>query len=1507
MRLTQYSAILCQSNSLMLFFVMYQIKLSPYAKTFYNEWLLEPEGYRYNMLVADQTLYGKLDVEKLNRALQRYILDNVLLNSHVLEVHGEPHWVKNNEISALEYVDQPVEQAELLEYVRRSFDIYTGPLYRFKLLHLGEGVHRFIIVLHHLVMDGISLNTGLFETISHYYNDEKAVPWCSVDRQIEKITKMEEVLSANLEVNKTQYKAFWNEQLDDIKSIDLRFLKSRHTMMQLAEDCNPVGELRFSYGALEQAKLERISQKHNMTPYSFSQGVFAILLNRYTGYKQLAIGYPIAIKEYIDFIYGAQINLNLIPYKFDESTTVLELLSQGSHFFDITMRNSLKHGYYPIANILQEKSNKNLLNVCFSQSSFRDKPFTLRGVIKVETSNELSMDGVANDILLFEQEPNANQLNYRVKYDKRSIDEELLNNFINSYKKLFLEILNDLDSGYSDRYVSHYELLDQEQYQKIVYDYNRTEKEYPREKNIHQMFEEQVDKSPGQIALVCDDVQLTYSLLNERANQLACYIRKNVSINPDDLIALFVDRTEFMFIAALAALKAGGAYVPIDVNNPDKQISYILKDSNAKVILTNSLHQRRIAKILEKDMNITDEDGKCAVMPLLIGVDSREMQKELSKLPEKNLEPLKNFSSANLAYVIYTSGTTGVPKGVMVEHKNVINFIFSLSDDGDEAPENATFIAPYAFDASILDMWPNLLLGNKLYIVKSEVLRDVEMMKNFVIKNKINKIFMPAALLKVHYKWLSEIETIKKLVTGVEAIGFFYVNKLSNIKKIINGYGLTETTVYSICYNIESVQRDDLIVPLGKPMSNTQAYVLDHHLSVLPIGAIGELFIGGDGVARGYLNRPDLTKENFISNPFKKEKTGNEVNSDRLYKTGDFVRMLPDGNLEYIERRDSQLKIRGYRIELGQIEHVLASYPDIKQAIVLAKEQIDPKNKEVINKKIAAYYVADSLLDEQAIRKFLTKRLPDYMLPDSLFFLKEVPLTINDKLDINALPEPVFESDEQYISPSNEKEKLLCKVFSEILGVPLIGINDDFFKLGGDSLSAIKLTSVLQANFDIRVSDVFNLRTPRNISKNLLYGENVLKKTLEGIKEFYKNKQTNNKSISENTRIKLDNYLRSVNQMEVDASLIKDIKNILLTGGTGYLGCNILNELLKSTKYHVFLLVRADTQERATNRIREKFKFYFDKSLDDFLGNRVTVIKGNLEMPLCGMSKQEYQQLINKVDSIIHAAALVKHYGDQEEFYSANVLATTNLLDLCQLTKMKDFHYISTLSVLNFEFALEHETHIYTEDDEPERLKKSHNLYNITKLQGEIQAIKYRDYGIKSNIYRVGNLAFISENFRPQKNIENNAFFNWLQCLLKIESIAEEISTIEVSQVDLAAKAVVKIFDKEQLNNRVYHVFNPNLISLANFLTSDTASFIKVLTIDEFIDLIMQHLANYHHHDLILKFLLRQGWLDGKSVQNATVNQVLQNRTQAILKQLNFEWPSITLQTFKCYLAQLPL
>jgi surfactin family lipopeptide synthetase A len=1486
---------------------MYQVKLSPYAKTFYNEWLLEPDGCRYNMLVADQTFYGQLDVERLGRALHRYVLDYVLLNSHVQEIEGEPYWVKNNEISALEYVDQPLGQAELLEYVRRSFDIYTGPLYRFKLLYLGEGVHRLIIVLHHLVMDGISLNTGLFETISNYYNDEKAVPLCSLDSQIEKITALEETLSANLKSNKDQYKAFWHEQLDGVESIDLRFLKSRNTTMQLAADCNPVGEIRFSYGESEQAKLERIHQQYKITPYSFSQGVFAILLHRYTGNEQLAVAYPIAIKEYIDFMYGAQINLNLIPYKFSKSTTILEVLSQSLNFFDLTMRSSLKYGYYPIANILQEKSNNKLLDVCFSQSSFRDKPFTLNGITKVETSNELSMDGVANDVLLFEQEPGVNQLNYRVKYDKRSMDEELLINFINSYKKLFFEILDDLDNGHNDKYVNDYDLLEKEQYQKMIYDYNKTEKDYPREKTIHQMFEEQVDKTPDQIALVSDDVQLTYHLLNERANQLAYYIRKNASVNPDDLIVLFLDRTEFMFIAALAALKVGGAYVPVDVNSPDKQISHVLNDSKAKVILTNSLYQRRIAKILEKDMNIASRDGERAVIPLLIGVDDKETKKELSKLPGKNLEALKNFSSANLAYVIYTSGTTGVPKGVMVEHKNVINFIFSLSDDEDQTPENATFIAPYAFDASILDMWPNLLLGHKLHIVKSEVLRDAEMMKSFVIKNKINKIFLPAALLKIHYTWLSKIETIKKLVTGVEPIGFFYTNKLSNIKEVINGYGLTETTVYSICYKVDSVQEDNLIIPLGKPMSNTQAYVLDNHLSVLPIGAIGELFIGGDGVARGYLNRPELTKERFISNPFKKEKAGNEINNDRLYKTGDFVRMLPDGNLEYIERRDSQLKIKGYRIELGQIEHVLASYPGIKQAIVLAKEQVDPKNKEVNNKKITAYYVAQNPLDEQAIRKFLVKRLPDYMLPSSLCFLKEVPLTTNDKLDFNSLPEPILKSDERYIAPNNEKEKLLCDVFSEILRIPLVGINDDFFKLGGDSLSAIKLTSILQANFDIRVSDVFNLRTPKNISKNLLYGENILKKTLEGVKEFYKNKKTKNKVAPESTKLKLDNYLKSINQIKIDPSLQKEIKNILLTGGTGYLGCNILNELLELTNYHVFLLVRADTQEIAINRIKEKFKFYFDKSLDDFIGNRVTIVKGNLEAHLCGMSDQEYQQLATKVDSIIHAAALVKHYGEQEEFYSANVLATTNLLELCRLTNMKDFHYISTLSVLNFEFVLDHESHIYTEDDEPEHFKESHNLYNITKLQGELQTIKYRDYGIKSNIYRVGNLAFISENFRPQKNIENNAFFNWLQCLLKIESIAEEISTIEISQVDLAAKAVVKIFDKEQLNSRIYHVFNPNLVSLTNFLASDTNSSIKVLPIDGFIDLIMQHLANYHHHDLILKFLLRQGWLDGQSVQNATVNQVLQGKTQEILKQLNFEWPLITLQTFERYLAQLPL
>ena len=714
-------------------------------------------------------------------------------------------------------------------------------------------------------------------------------------------------------------------------------------------------------------------------------------------------------------------------------------------------------------------------------------------------------------------------------------------------------------------------------------------------------------------------------------------------------------------------------------------------------------------------------------------------------------------------------------------------------------------------------------------------------------------------------------------------------------------YGITETTVHVTYKAIEKKDIEE-ITCIGKVIPDMKIFILDTNLRPLPYGAIGELYIGGAGLARGYLNQPDLTREKFIANPFQTAEEKLQNQNGRLYKTGDLVRMLPDGNLEYLGRNDLQVKIRGYRIELAEIEHTLVNYPGIQQAVVLARNAM---GQVVTDKYLAAYYVAEQPLDSSKIRGYLATQLPDYMWPAVLVHLDKLPLTINGKLDLKALPEPIFASHIEYMPPGNEQERLTCLAFAKILNIKKIGIYDDFFNLGGDSLKAIKLTTTLQAHFDIKVADIFQWRTPQRIAAQAHFGSDFLRQKLKQVKRFYQAKDYKNHGLNKSAQVKLDRYLSSISQLQIDAKLQKPIVNVLLTGATGYLGCNLLYQLLMTTSYNVFLPIRASTQAEAIKRLNRKFQFYFNQSVIEYHGSRVFIIQADLEKVDLGLAPPTYQMLQAKIDSIIHNAALTKHYGEYDKFYAANVQATRNLLELAKLTRLRDFHYISTLSVLNTESTLEQDNYLYTEDDAPQYLTESQNVYNQTKLQGEQLVVKYREYGLTSNIYRVGNLAFMAQNYRAQENLADNAFYNWLNCLLTIKGVAQAFNKVQLSQTDLTAQAIVKLFDKSRLTNAIYHIFNPYLFDLANFFTNSIIFGVETLSLSRFIDRIIEYLEQPAYQELMIKFLLRQGWLEESNMEKVTTMQVLQIRTHHILKQLQFSWQPIDESAFAQYLQAI--
>jgi amino acid adenylation domain-containing protein/non-ribosomal peptide synthase protein (TIGR01720 family) len=585
--------------------------------------------------------------------------------------------------------------------------------------------------------------------------------------------------------------------------------------------------------------------------------------------------------------------------------------------------------------------------------------------------------------------------------------------------------------------VAELPLLTKAERDQLLVEWNDTQVDYPKDKCLHQLFEEQVEKTPDAVAVVFEDQQLTYREINARANQLAHYL-KSLGVKPETLVGICVERSVEMVVGLLGILKAGGAYVPLDPNYPQERLSYMLEDSQLPILLT----QQNLLKKLPQRKTQTicmDEDWQ-----------------NFADHSQDN--PYREVKSDNLAYIIYTSGSTGKPKGTMILHSGMVNYLSWCTKTYNVANgEGSTVNSSLGFDATITSLFSPLLVGKMVVLLSEE--GEIEALKTALCSNtKFSLVKITPAHLEILNHLLDEeqvnIQT-QAFIIGGEALSekvTSFWKKSAPATRLINEYGPTETVVGCCTYEVGKPSFPRGNIPIGRPIANTQLFILDKHLQVVPIGVTGELYIGGDGLARGYLNCPELTQEKFISNPFLNSK------SERLYKTGDLVRYLSDGNIEYLGRIDHQVKIRGFRIELGEIEAALSQHHAVREAVVLAQERLQE------GKHLVAYIVIEKQqsVSNSELRRFLKEKLPEYMVPSVFIKLEALPLTPNGKVDCKALLAPATarpELEKAFVAPSTPVETKLVEIWSQVLGLKQVGIYDNFFELGGDSIISIQVVA----------------------------------------------------------------------------------------------------------------------------------------------------------------------------------------------------------------------------------------------------------------------------------------------------------------------------------------------------------------------------------------------------------------------------------------------------------------
>lgn len=1472
----------------------YQIPLSPYARVFYDEWLLNPQSYRYNMVCADCLLKGTLDVQRLRLALKRYVADHLLLNSHIQLINAVPYFIKNKKIDLLEYSESIVSDKDLFDFVTAPFDLHCGSLYRFKLIKISDMTYRFIVVFHHLVMDGVSLSNGLFKKVSAYYNDPNYTETISLYEQIDKLDTFQEKCYEDLQNNKSVFRQFWQEQLDNLEPLDLRFLMSSEVTEEffLEDVINPIREIYFELEPKLINILEAIKARYQISSYFFSQFIFALVLHRYTQQTDFAISYPVVIKPGVDFLFGAQVNIALMPYRFNPEICPCDLLEQLKAKLNKIKKHPGKYSYYPVSKVIRDNQCISLLAGCFAQTSFRKTLFKFEGIASVEALHGLGVDGVTSEMLLMENDPEHIN-HYRVRFNIKTMDKEFIKSFISCYKKLFLEVSEDLLQDLSKPIVD-YSLLTNSQTQAILaLGQAPSIEQAPDKLTIHGVFEERVREFPNHAAVVFQDHQLSYRMLNEKANQLAHYLVLQYHIQPDERVMVCVEKSEWLVISILAVLKSSGAYVPIE-NYPIDRIEYIIKDAAPKCIIVS---QNYAFKFKDK-LNV-------------IVLDAPDFQQALSQQRINNLQ--REVLGHHLSYIIYTSGTTGKPKGVLQQHNNVIDLFRGMDSIYHLDDRNVwTLFHSCVFDFSVWELFGALLHGAKLIIPGIQEIKDPKLFYQLCREKKVTILNQTPTEFYyfVHYSINNSNERLPYLsyiFLGGEALSFNVLSKWFEYygeekPNIVNLYGISETTVITThkAINSDDVRKYRLKASLiGQPIPGKNVYVLDKQKFPVPIGAIGELYSTG-GTTRGYLNQPETSQRCFIPNCFE-ETDKHSV----LYKSGDLVRMLPADGLEYIGRIDNQIKIHAHRIELCEIDSVLMKHPKLKWAMTIIKLQENNNlNQKDCDKYLVSYFIATETINNKELNEYIRSKLPDFMLPKTFVQISHLPVTTSGKVDLRALPEPCFQNHKQHIPPSNEMEKIVSEAFCEVLKLDNVSIDDDFLALGGKSFDTVQLVLMLKEHLSIEVSDIFKLRTPRNIVKNVPPAKDILVSRLEKVKSYFKEKP---KEPQRWMQKKQEKYLDKVKKINLCQFSLKPIKTVLLTGATGYLGCSILYQLLKTTEYTIILLIRASNSEEAISRISHKLKAYFNTSIDDYPSSRILCFDSDLEKDKLGLSDYNYRLLVSSVDSIIHSAALVKHYGNEEQFYSANVGATENLLKLASLTRLKDFHYISTCSVAQFGDLSLKSDRFFTEYDGIESNQNYGNVYNKTKFLGEQKVIQFRDYKVKSNIYRVGNLAFLSDSSKTQENIVENAFANWLAFAMKIKCFPREISDVCLSQTDSVAKAILLLFDKEQLLNETFHVFNPYRINLLELFHKAKFN-VKEISLSIFVDRLLDYLKENRECVLSRMFLLHQGWVGYKNVFDKNIIDIAQAKTETILHRLNFKWikpDDRCLQKYLTFIKQL--
>ncbi len=1228
--------------------------------------------------------------------------------------------------------------------IHSPFDFTNDCLFRVTLFKLTDSHFILLFNLPHIISDGWSQAIMLRDFLDLYA--DKTLPNIQFDYIDYTIWQQQQLSQVRLQPQIE----YWQSNLqnnEDVLTLPYDNPKTNKTKYQGQTHYFIIDEQTTS-------QLKTLAKEQQCTLFALTYTLFTILMHKYSGLSDFLIGTPLASRKQIELqtIIGYFVNVVVLKTKIDDKATLQQLLQQQKNNLYLAFEN----GDVPFEKLVEivqperDTNNNPLFQVMFAYQENEDINHTLDNTYFQQYP--LALD-LAKFDLTFTAINNETHLRCEIEYNSDLYQQST----IELLQYHFITLTNYLLKN-SQQTISQASLMDDNEFHKVMHDWNNTKEEFPSE-NLQARLEFFAKTTPDNIAIIYEDKHLTYDEFNQLVNHYAKAIKHALPENTTSrIISVFLPRSEYLLAALYAIIKLNYAFIALDAKYPSQRVDDILEDSGSCLIITDEKHQ---SGFLYRLPQLTIE--------------------QINQIPFTDLTNPPNITKAkDLAYLIYTSGTTGKPKGITISHEAMLNHKYWYLQDIKLQPDD-TFVlnGSISFDGSHTPCFASILAGSKLVIANENIVENFERLLDLLIKHQVTIIDTVPSLIQtlILFDQFSNYHSLRHLVFGGEALPLNLVTELQKISKakIHNHYGPSETTVEVTCH-IPSPHQQNPNIPIGQAIANTEIYILNKEQQLQPIGIAGEIYIGGVCLANGYYRNETLTDKAFVTVTLDKQ-------TKRLYKTGDLGRRLCNGDIEFLGRIDNQIKLRGFRIEIGEIEAKLVAHPKIKQAVVTV---VGDKTKF-----LASYFTLHAPCNIAEIKTYLEQQLPHYMVPSTFDIIDEIPISSTGKIDNKKLPPPT-QQQEEIIMATTTIEREISHLFAKLLNLDTVSINHSFFEMGGNSLLATQLILIIKKQYDIKLPIKLIFQQP----------------TVKAIANYI---ETNEIVTTLDDKILQDTKLNeTIKPCEKNSPNMFDPKAILLTGATGFLGAFLVNDLLIHTEATIYCLVRANNLQQAESRLLSNLKQY--QLPYHSLPKRIKVLVGDLSQEKLGLSSDTLNELSEVIDSIYHNGAYVHSTLPYQQLYTSNVQSTLELIKFACHKQNKAIHYVSTISAV-CDFA---DNGDLLETPAPNYPHQLENGYPLTKWVSERLINQIGQRGLPITIYRPGTILGHSLTGAANKNDSLTYLVN---ACLQMKKAPDWQDEMPMSCVDYVSSAIIHLSLNKEAMGQTFHLNSEQVVTWLDYIS----------------------------------------------------------------------------------------